>query len=154
MPATLETDEAVVREAEWADIHVGFETYNEYFDLAPLLKGLPDDMYQCPHYGYVLKGRMRVNYADREEEIKAGDAYYLTRGYIPVVEAGTEIVEFSPRTSIRGLWRLPSVTSPRYRRITKASGFTKRKGDRGAMPTSENSARAEFADLPFHTLLG
>ena len=97
LPATLETDEAVVREAEWADIHVGFETYNEDFDLAPLLKGLPDDMCQCPHYGYVLKGRMRVNYVDREEEIKAGDAYYLTPGHVPVMEAGTEIVEFSPK---------------------------------------------------------
>lgn len=97
LPATLETDEAVVREAEWADIHVGFETYNEDFDLAPLLKGLPDDMCQCPHYGYVLKGRMRVNYVDREEKIKAGDAYYLTPGHAPIMEAGTEIVEFSPK---------------------------------------------------------
>jgi hypothetical protein len=26
--ATIESDEAVIQEAEWADIHVGFETYN------------------------------------------------------------------------------------------------------------------------------
>ena len=72
LPATIEADQAVIREAEWADIHVGFETYNEDFDIAPLLEGLPDDRCQCPHYGYVLKGRMRVRYADREEENREG----------------------------------------------------------------------------------
>jgi hypothetical protein len=101
LPATLETDEAVVQEAEWSDIHVGFETYNEDFDLAPLLKGLPDDMCQCPHYGYVLKGRMRVRYADREEVVEAGDAYFMAPGHAPVMEAGTEVVEFSPTDEYR-----------------------------------------------------
>src|SRR5215204_2782331 len=96
VPTTIESEEVVIQEAEWADIHVGFETYNEDFDFAPLLKGLPDDRCQCPHYGYVLKGRMRVRYADREEIINAGDAYYMVPGHAPVMEAGTEIVEFSP----------------------------------------------------------
>ncbi len=96
VPTTIESEEVVIQEAEWADIHVGFETYNEEFDLAPLLKGLPDDRCQCPHYGYVLKGRMTVRYADREEVINAGDAYYMVPGHAPVMEAGTEIVEFSP----------------------------------------------------------
>jgi hypothetical protein len=101
LPATIGSDEVIIQEAEWADIHVGFETYNEEFDLAPLLKGLPDDMCQCPHNGYVLKGRMRVAYADREEVVEAGDAYYLAPGHAPFMEAGTEIVEFSPKDEYR-----------------------------------------------------
>jgi mannose-6-phosphate isomerase-like protein (cupin superfamily) len=101
LPATMESDQVIVQEAEWADIHVGFETYNEEFDLAPLLRGLPDDMCQCPHYGYVLKGRMRVRYADREEVFEAGDAYYIDPGHSPIMEAGTEIVEFSPKDEYR-----------------------------------------------------
>ena len=101
VPTTLESEEVVIQEAEWADIHVGFETYNEEFELAPLLKGLPDDRCQCPHYGYVLKGRMTVRYADREEVINAGDAYYMVPGHAPVMEAGTEIVEFSPKDEFR-----------------------------------------------------
>jgi hypothetical protein len=91
----------VIQEAEWGEIHVGFETYTEEFDIAPLLKGLPDDMCQCPHYGYVLKGRMRVRYADREEVVEAGDAYYMAPGHAPVMEAGTEVVEFSPADEYR-----------------------------------------------------
>ena len=101
VPTTLESEEVVIQEAEWAEIHVGFETYNEEFDLAPFLRGLPDDRCQCPHYGYVLKGRMTVRYADREEVINAGDAYYMVPGHAPVMEAGTEIVEFSPKDEFR-----------------------------------------------------
>ena len=101
VPTTIESEEVVIQEAEWANIHVGFETYNDDFDLAPLLKGLPDDMCQCPHYGYVLEGRMRVKYADREEVVEAGDAYYITPGHAPIMEAGTEIVEFSPKDEYR-----------------------------------------------------
>ncbi len=95
--ATIASEAAVIREAEWGEMHVGFETFNEEFDVSPLLKGLPDDMCQCPHYGFVLKGRLRVRYADREEVVDAGDAYYMEPGHAPVMEAGTEIVEFSPR---------------------------------------------------------
>jgi hypothetical protein len=54
-------------------------------------------MCQYSHYGYVLKCRMRVRYADREEAVEAGDAYYLAPGHAPMMEAGTEIVEFSPK---------------------------------------------------------
>lgn len=101
LPATIEAEEAVVREAEWGDMHVGFESYNEDFDLAPLLRGLPDNLCQCPHYGYVLKGRMRVKYADHEEVVEAGDAYYLAPGHAPTMEAGTDILEFSPKDEYR-----------------------------------------------------
>jgi hypothetical protein len=101
LPATIETDEAVIHEAEWADIHIGFETYNEDFDVAPLLEGLPEDMCQCPHYGYVIEGRMKVRYADYEEIVNAGDAYYLAPGHVPLMEAGTKIVEFSPKDEYR-----------------------------------------------------
>ena len=97
LPITIEADEAIIQEAEWGDIHVGLETYREGFDIAPLLKGLPDDRCQCPHYGYVLKGRMKVRYADHEEVVNAGDAYYIAPGHAPLMEAGTELVEFSPK---------------------------------------------------------
>ncbi|CAN5829669.1 hypothetical protein BH18ACT11_BH18ACT11_03860 [soil metagenome] len=97
VPATIELDEAIIQEAEWGDIHLAFETYNEEFDPTPLFRGLPDDRCQCPHWGYVLKGRMRVRYADHEEVVEAGDAYYLVPEHVPFVEAGTEIVEFSPK---------------------------------------------------------
>ena len=75
---------------------VGFETFRERADATPLFKGLPDDRCQSPHWGYVRAGKVAFLYADREEVFEAGDAYYAPPGHIPVVEAGTEILEFSP----------------------------------------------------------
>lgn len=74
---------------------VGFETYTEDADLAPFFRGLPDDRCQCPHWGYVLKGKVTFRFADREETYEAGDAYYAPPGHTPVLFRGTEIVEFS-----------------------------------------------------------
>jgi hypothetical protein len=75
---------------------VGFETYTEEADMAPLFKGLPDDRCQSPHWGYVIKGRVAYNVGGREEVIEAGEAYYVPPGHTPKIFAGTEIVEFSP----------------------------------------------------------
>src|SRR5690348_3110251 len=75
---------------------IAFETFREDADATPLFRGLPDDRCQSPHWGYVIAGKVTFLYADRAEIYLAGDAYYAPPGHIPVVEAGTEVVEFSP----------------------------------------------------------
>jgi hypothetical protein len=76
---------------------VGFETYSADADLAPFFKGLPDDRCQCPHWGYVIRGRVKYTSTDgREETYGAGEAYYVPPGHTPSIYAGTEVVEFSP----------------------------------------------------------
>jgi hypothetical protein len=76
---------------------VNFVSFHEDVDATPLLKGLPDDRCQCPHWGYVISGRLHFRFADHEETFEAGDAYYLPPGHVPFKhEPGTEIVQFSP----------------------------------------------------------
>ena len=75
---------------------VGFETFREDADGTPLFVGLPDDHCQSPHWGYVIAGKLTFRYADHEETYETGDAYYAPPGHVPVISAGTEIVEFSP----------------------------------------------------------
>ena len=75
---------------------VEFTTFREDADGTPVFKGLPDDRCQSPHWGYVVRGRLTFRYADHDEVYEAGDAYYAPPGHIPVVTAGTEVVEFSP----------------------------------------------------------
>ena len=76
---------------------VNFVTFHEDIDGTPLLKGLPDDRCQCPHWGLVVKGRVTYRFADHEEVCSAGEAFYLPAGHIPVKhEPGTEIIQFSP----------------------------------------------------------
>src|SRR3954469_13323682 len=76
---------------------VNFVTFREDIDATPLLKGLPDDRCQCPHWGYVISGRVTMRYPDHEEIIEAGEAWYAPAGHVPVShEPGTEMVLFSP----------------------------------------------------------
>ena len=79
---------------------VGFETYTADADVAPFFQGLPDDRCQCPHFGYVIKGKVTFKFADREETYEAGDGYYAPAGHTPVLYAGTELVEFSPTADL------------------------------------------------------
>jgi hypothetical protein len=75
---------------------VGFEHFRADADATPLFRGLPDDRCQSPHWGYVIAGRVTFKYADHDEVYETGDAYYAPPGHIPVIDAGTETVEFSP----------------------------------------------------------
>jgi hypothetical protein len=84
-------------QVEWGGMITEISVFPAGLDAAPLFKGLPDDMCQSPHWGYVLKGRVRIRYTDREEIIEAGDAYYLQPGHCPLYEEDTEVVEFSPK---------------------------------------------------------
>ena len=77
-------------------------TFKDEVDHAPLLKGLPNDSCQCPHWGYVVEGRMVFRYDDgRVEVFEAGDAFYAPAGHVPVADAGTEYVQFSPAEELK-----------------------------------------------------
>ncbi len=104
MPRTSKTEARVAmesgvltsRHAELDDFTVVFEEYHVDADGAPVFKGLPDDRCQCPHWGVVVSGELRLSYADGEETYRAGDAYVARPGHVPAVTAGTEVIEFSP----------------------------------------------------------
>ena len=81
---------------------VSFTTVLEDMDATPFMKGLPDDRCQCPHWGYVVNGKVTFKYADREEVFESGDAFYTPPGHVPVKhEPGTELVIFSPAEQLR-----------------------------------------------------
>ncbi|WP_405856346.1 hypothetical protein OG361_22995 [Streptomyces sp. NBC_00090] len=65
-------------------------------DMGPALKGLEGDLCQCPHWGYLFKGRIRMRTADGEEIYEAGQAYYWGPGHAPEALEDVDVVEFSP----------------------------------------------------------
>jgi hypothetical protein len=90
------------REDQLAGYTVNFVEFRQDIDATPLLKGLPDDRCQCPHWGYVVKGKMTMRFPDHEEVYQAGEAYYAPPGHRPVRhEPGTEIVQFSPTDDLQ-----------------------------------------------------
>jgi hypothetical protein len=92
---------SLVREGEVGDYTVDFISFNETEDWAPMLAGLPDGRCQCPHWGVVLKGRQTWRFADREEVFEAGDAFYVEPGHVPVFDAGSETILFSPTAELK-----------------------------------------------------
>ncbi len=89
------------RYAELAGYTVGFESYPEDLDPGALFAGLPDDRCQCAHWGVVQTGQITFRWADHDETYGAGDAYYAPPGHLPLISAGTSLVEFSPSEGLQ-----------------------------------------------------
>jgi hypothetical protein len=85
------------RIVEWGGMIVSYETFPKGTDARPLFKGLPDDMCQSPHWGYLLRGRVRIKRKGGDDVLKTGDVYYLEPGHVPIFEEDTEVLEFSPK---------------------------------------------------------
>jgi hypothetical protein len=96
LPIMLRAGEASVRGADWGEMRVSVVSVPAGTDFGPLLKGLPNDRCQGPHWGYVLKGRLRIQYADSEELLSAGDFYYMPPGHTGIAEEDTEFLEVVP----------------------------------------------------------
>jgi hypothetical protein len=66
-------------------------------DIAPLLRGLTDDLCQAPHWGYLAKGALRVTYRDGStENVVHGDLFYWPPGHTISVQQDAELLMFSP----------------------------------------------------------
>lgn len=66
-------------------------------DFRPVIAGLPNDKCAVPDWGYVIKGKVTLEYEDGTvETYEGGQVYYQPPGHTGKAEGGTEIVEFSP----------------------------------------------------------
>lgn len=101
----LQIPGAVIRQRrDFGDVS-RFDTISgEYFTLAtgvdttPLFEGLEGDLCQCPHWGYVLAGRITTTDATgAQETVTANDLFYWPPGHNVRVESDAEIVMFSPQ---------------------------------------------------------
>ena len=96
-PVVLDIPPVEFRVAQLSDdFLVTFAHFKQDADPAPLFEGLPDNRCQCPHWGYVVAGKITFRFADHDEVYEAGDAFYTPPGHLPLVTAGTMAVEFSP----------------------------------------------------------
>jgi hypothetical protein len=84
------------RFADWGDFTGYFEKIKGGTDFSPYFVGLPDDMCQSPHWGYLFKGKLRFIYKDHDEVISAGEAYYAPAGHSIEILEDAETIEFSP----------------------------------------------------------
>jgi hypothetical protein len=102
MSTPVAVDEPVIegRYASLGEYTVAFETFGQDVDPAPYFAGLPGDRCPCPHWGVVTSGQLTFRWPHHEETFVAGDAYYAPPGHLPLITAGTAVVEFSPAVEL------------------------------------------------------
>lgn len=89
---------------EFGDVS-GFSTISgEYFslgagvDTTPLFQGLEGNACQCPHWGFVLSGRITtIDASGARETVTDNDLFYWPPGHNVQVESDAEIILFSPQ---------------------------------------------------------
>jgi hypothetical protein len=96
VPVAIQTDDVELRMSEVGEMTVAFFRLKKGADFGPALAGLPDDMCQCPHWGYVLKGRIKMKTKSGVEFYEGGQAFYWPPGHSPSAVEDTEYVDFSP----------------------------------------------------------
>ncbi|MCX4630991.1 MULTISPECIES: hypothetical protein [unclassified Streptomyces] len=101
-PVVIEGGGLEVRAEEiGGDLTVGFFRLPAGTDMTAAVKGLPDDMCPCPHWGYLLKGRLMMRSEDGDTVYEEGQAFYWAPGHVPVALTDTEYVDFSPTDEFR-----------------------------------------------------
>lgn len=89
------------RREEVGGYTIEFVSFGADSDLDGPLQALPTGSCQCPHWGYVIAGRMRFVFDDGHEEVyESGEAFYQPPGHRPYVDAGTELLQFSPTAEL------------------------------------------------------
>lgn len=101
VPVAIADGELEVRVLDQDGMMVGFVRLPAGADLRPATQGLPDDLCPCPHWGYMLKGRVRMHTTDGYQDFTAGEAFYWAPGHAPEALEDSEYVDFSPTHEFR-----------------------------------------------------
>src|SRR5215207_3638599 len=101
VPVAIEADDAQLRTMEAGDMTVTFMTPKQGADFGPALQGLPDDKCPYPHWGYMLRGRLRMTTNDGEQVYEAGQAFYWGPGHSPVALEAASTSTSPPQRSSR-----------------------------------------------------
>jgi hypothetical protein len=96
VPVAIKDDNIELRMSEVGDMTVSFIRLKEGTDLSPALVGLPDDLCPCPHWGYMLEGRLQMRTKHGDEVYESGQAFYWPPGHAPVALTDCAYVDYSP----------------------------------------------------------
>ena len=96
VPVVISEGDLEVRVRDEDGLSVGFVRLPAGADLRPATQGLPDDLCPCPHWGYMIKGKVRMHLVEGHKDFVAGEAFYWAAGHAPEALEDSEYVDFSP----------------------------------------------------------
>jgi hypothetical protein len=103
MPVAMEGDGLEIRLDQAGEMTVGVFRLPRGTDFRPLLRGLEGDLCQCPHWGYVVKGSVRMHTPTGPQDYEAGQAFYWGPGHAPEAVEDVEYVDFSPTHELKAV---------------------------------------------------
>ena len=169
-PITMSDDNVEVRSADAGEMTVGFFRLKQGTDLGPALVGLPHDSCPCPHWGYMLEGRLLMRVPGEDQTYEAGQAFYWGPGHAPGRADGLRVRRLLP---IRGTgcrrrpshrrWELSAAATARRAARAPARGnlwsppnraetknrHLRRQGHALRRERCGHPGRFHFAELPF-----
>jgi hypothetical protein len=95
LPVVFEAGKAQIRSAEAGEMTIAFYRPPVGADAGPLLEGMPGGSCHCPHWGYVISGRLRISTPRRRHDVLAGQAFHVEPGHAPEAVEDTEMFEVS-----------------------------------------------------------
>lgn len=96
LPSVISDGELQVRGADHAGTKIAHFKLPAGTDLRPALKGLPGDRCPCPHWGYMISGRVRMHTEEGTHDYTTGQVFYWAPGHAPEAIEDSEYVDFSP----------------------------------------------------------
>jgi hypothetical protein len=104
LPVVVAAPGVEIRATEAGELTVSLVRLEAGHDARPLFKGLPDDLCQCPHWGYVISGALRVWTTSGSDDYRAGEAFYWPPGHAPEALEDTAFLEISPTDELAALY--------------------------------------------------
>jgi hypothetical protein len=92
-----------IRGTEAGELTVSVVRLEKGHDARPLFVGLPDDLCQVPHWGYIISGTLRLWTATGSDLYEAGQAFYWPPGHAPEAVEDVEFLELSPTEGVKAL---------------------------------------------------
>ncbi|ATG51220.1 hypothetical protein CFK38_06535 [Brachybacterium vulturis] len=106
MPVEIDQGDLQTRYLELGGMSIRYVRVPAGADMAPLLKGLPDDRCPSPHWGIVLTGALNVVHGDGSTETAtAGSVYYWPPGHTATTEEPAEFIEVGPVEEMRQFYQ-------------------------------------------------
>jgi hypothetical protein len=103
-PVVLEAEGTELRGAEiGGGMSVTFAKMPAGADARPAFEGLPGDLCPCPHWGYMLSGRLKMVTSEGDRVYSAGDAFYWAPGHAPVALENCEFIDFAPTKELEAV---------------------------------------------------
>ena len=105
LPAIIHDDHVELRMGEAGDMTISFISLKAGTDLSPALVGLTDDLCPCPHWGYMLEGKLLMRTPSGDHTYEAGQAFYWSPGHAPEALEDCAYVDFSPTAQLQEVLR-------------------------------------------------